>query len=150
MTQFKTNDIKLQTVDPIRMWQEGDKGVTAVSVRKDQCGPVLPTPPIPTKRIPDENDRKTYGKNEDRTPKTGARTSSNQVAIIVVVVLILVLVIIVLLVLIYCYWSRHKGTYHTHEDDENQETQPYIGLQEKPQQAPTGDKDTKKKKEWFI
>lgn len=149
VTQFKTSDVKLPTVDPIRMWQDGSKEVVATAVDKDQCGPPFPTPPLPTKRIPDDKGPNGQRDTDAPVPAAGARTSNSQVAIIVVVVLILVLVIIALLVLIYWYWSRHKGTYHTHEDDENQEAQPYIGLQEK-QQAPSNGADTQKKKEWYI
>ena len=150
MTQFKTGDVKLATVDPIRLWHEDSADVKAVDVVRGQCGPPSPTPPLPTKRIPDIREIKDRFRTDAPGEGPGSRTSRSQVAIIVVVVLILVLVIIALLVLIYWYWSRHKGTYHTHEDDENlQNAEPFIELQHK-QPPPSDGGDTQKKKEWYI
>ena len=65
-----------------------------------------------------------------------------------IVVLILVLLLVVLLIVIYWYWARHKGEYHTHEDDEElKSTDPYIDMTttRKPMEE-----DVEKKKEWFI
>lgn len=150
VTQFQTGDVKLSTVDPIRLWREGSDHVKAYDVVKGQCGPVSPTPPQPTKRIPDDSDRRGDIETDAPGEGPGTKTDRSQVAVIVVVVLILVLVIIALLVLIYWYWSRHKGTYHTHEDNENlQNAEPYIELQQK-QPPPSDGGDTQKKKEWYI
>ena len=56
--------------------------------------------------------------------------------------------LVVLAIAIYWYWARHKGEYHTHEDDEElKSVDPYIdpSAPRKPQAE-----EPEKKKEWYI
>ena len=103
---------------------------------------------IPTPRpvgVPDGSD----DTNTQADPTAGQRAvDDNKTAIIVVVVLILVLLLVVLLIAIYWYWARHKGEYHTHEDDDGLKgTDPYIDMTAP--RKPLAE-DTEKKKEWYI
>ena len=141
------------SVEPIKSYfYEGVRNRFVVSglseSSKEKCGPEPEVPKdIPTPRpvgIPDGSGTVTRA-----DPTSGKRADSdNETAIIIVVVLILVLLLIVLLVAIYWYWARHKGEYHTHEDDDAlKSTDPYIDMTapRKPQAE-----DTEKKKEWYI
>ena len=139
------------TVEPIRdyLYDGDDKDVEASGLSKERCGsePEVPKE-IPTPRavgIPGGSD-KTVTRAD---PTSGQRADEDdKTAIIIVVVLILVLLLVVLLVAIYWYWARHKGEYHTHEDDEVlKSTDPYIDMTA-PRKPVT--EDTEKKKEWYI
>lgn len=116
---------------------------------KEKCGPEPDVPKdIPTPRavgIPDGSDNTATRAD----PTSGQRADSdNTTAIIIVVVLILVLLLVVLLVAIYWYWARHKGEYHTHEDDDElKSADPYIDMTAP--RKPIAE-DTEKKKEWYI
>lgn len=117
---------------------------------KEKCGeepPDVPENP-PTPRDPGSSGGSVQSTNP-YDPTSGRRTDDdNKTAIIVIVVLILVLLLVVLLIVIYWYWARHKGEYHTHEDDEElKSTDPYIDMTttRKPMEE-----DVEKKKEWFI
>ena len=142
------------TVEPIKAFFYGGdedvkKAVEASGLSKEKCGPEPEVPKeIPTPRpvgIPDSSDNTVTRAD----PTSGKRADEdNQTAIIIVVVLILVLLLVVLLVAIYWYWARHKGEYHTHEDDEVLEsTDPYIDMTAP--RKPVAE-DTEKKKEWYI
>ena len=142
---------KPEVVEPIKdYFYDGiTKGYSASDVSpadKEKCGIEPTVPPEPTPRI--------------MGPRTGFTTSSPKVgllakqeeddktAIIVIVVLILVLLLVVLAIAIYWYWARHKGEYHTHEDDEElKSVDPYIdpSAPRKPQAE-----EPEKKKEWYI
>ena len=139
------------TVEPIRVYvyDGDDKDVEASGLSKEKCGPEPEVPKeIPTPRpvgIPGGSDNTVTRAD----PTSGKRADEdNQTAIIIVVVLILVLLLVVLLVAIYWYWARHKGEYHTHEDDEVlKSTDPYIDMTAPRKPAA---EDTEKKKEWYI
>lgn len=140
------------TVEPINdfVYDGKTEGFTATGVTKDskaKCGPEPDVPEIPTPRP--------VGQSVDSStplpsaPDDGKRAQAdNKTAIIVVVVLILVLLLVVLVIVIYWYWARHKGEYHTHEDDEDPKgADPYIDLTAP--RKPQGE-ETEKKKEWYI
>ena len=116
---------------------------------KEKCGP---EPEVP-EEIPTPRDVGVPGRGVQTTashdPTSGRRTDKdNETAIIVVVVLILVLLLVVLVIVIYWYWARHKGEYHTHEDDEElKSADPYIDMTTTKKPL---DEDTDKKKEWYI
>ena len=140
------------TVEPIKaFFYDGvtvDYSATGLSPSsKDKCGNEPPVPAIPTPRPvgpPVSPTSKTSG-----TPGAGQRAASDdKTAIIVVVVLILVLLLVALAIVIYWYWARHKGEYHTHEDDEELKgIDPYIdpSAPRKPHAE-----EPEKKKEWYI
>ena len=139
------------TVEPIKafLYDGEDEYLEGSELSKEQCGPEPEVPKdIPTPRpvgIPDGSDN--TGTRAD--PTSGQRAEADtKTAIIIVVVLILVLLLVVLLVAIYWYWARHKGEYHTHEDDEAlKSTDPYIDMTAP--RKPAAD-ETEKKKEWYI
>lgn len=139
------------TVEPIKAYLYDDvtKNLEGSALSVEKCGPEPEVPKdIPTPRpvgIPDDSDN--TGTRAD--PTSGQRADAdNKTAIIIVVVLILVLLLVVLLVAIYWYWARHKGEYHTHEDDEElKSTDPYIDMTAP--RKPLAE-DTEKKKEWYI
>lgn len=143
--------IKPEIVEPIKAYfydgiTEGYSATDVSPADKEKCGIEPKVPPKPTPRI--------MGPLKDLTtssPKTGVEVKQeedNRTAIIVVVVLILVLLLVVLAIVIYWYWARHKGEYHTHEDDEElKSVDPYIdrSAPKKPQAE-----EPEKKKEWYI
>lgn len=124
------------------------KGFEFTSVSKEKCGPEPSVPEIPTPRPVGQSGGITSP--PPSTPNSGKRADDdNKTAIIVVVVLILVLLLVVLAIVIYWYWARHKGEYHTHEDDEELKgTDPYIDLTAP--RKPIAAEETEKKKEWYI
>ena len=123
---------KPSTVEPIKdfIYEGKTDGFTATGLTRDskaKCGPEPDVPEIPTPRpVGGSGDLTTPLPS---TPDNGKRAqANNRTAIIVVVVLILVLLLVVLVIVIYWYWARHKGEYHTHEDDEDLKgADPYIG-----------------------
>ena len=139
------------TVEPIKAFLYDDviKGLQGSAISKEKCGPEPDVPKEkPTPRpvgVPDGSGKTVTPAD----PTSGKRADEdNKTAIIIVVVLILVLLLVVLLVAIYWYWARHKGEYHTHEDDEAlKSTDPYIDMTAP--RKPVAD-DTEKKKEWYI
>ena len=139
------------TVEPIKdyLYDGKDKDLEGSGLSKEKCGPEPEVPKdIPTPRpvgIPDGSDNTGTGPD----PTSGQRADADtRTAIIIVVVLILVLLLIVLLIAIYWYWARHKGEYHTHEDDDAlKSTDPYIDMTAPRKPAA---EDTEKKKEWYI
>lgn len=141
---------KPETVEPIKEYLYDDKEtdrVTSKDVSKETCGPEPKVPPTPTPRP--------VGRGKDITTSQGSTTNpelqakdDDKTAIIVVVVLILVLLLVVLMLVIYWYWARHKGEYHTHEDDEElKATDPYI---EPAAPRKLKGEEPEKKKEWYI
>lgn len=151
---------KRDTIQPIEAYlyydEEGTKdevkaqkkdievsGITGNS--KEKCGPEpQDIPPIPTPRVPGPGTQEPVKATTD--PDDDDDDEGSNTAIIVIVVLILILVIVAVLVAIYWYWSRHKGVYHTHEDDENLKgTDPYIDLA-----TTKKGEESQKKKEWYI
>ncbi|PFX33213.1 EGF and laminin G domain-containing protein-like [Stylophora pistillata] len=146
----KTNS----AISPIKdyVYDGKTKGYTASGISansKEKCGEEPEVPEgKPTPRDPSKRDGASP-KTNPYDPTSGRRTDDdNKTAIIVVVVLILVLLLVVLLIVIYWYWARHKGEYHTHEDDDElKSTDPYIDMNTT---RKTMSEDTEKKKEWFI
>lgn len=142
---------KSETVEPIKAWLYDDKtdGFTVTGISrndKEKCAPEPPVPEIPTPR-PVGGGPSVSTSRSTTDPKLKAE-DDNKTAIIVIVVLILVLLLVVLVIVIYWYWARHKGEYHTHEDDEELKgTDPYIDLTAP--RKPQGE-ETEKKKEWYI
>ena len=142
---------KSETVEPIKAWFYDDKkdGFTVTGISrndKEKCAPEPPVPEIPTPR-PVGVGPSVSTSRSTTDPKLKAE-DDNKTAIIVIVVLILVLLLVVLVIVIYWYWARHKGEYHTHEDDEELKgTDPYIDLTAP--RKPQGE-ETEKKKEWYI
>lgn len=142
------------TAQPIKEFvYDGDtkgfetSGITRGS--KTKCGTEPDTPEIPTPRsvgAPNGSDKT----DPPADPTAGKRAQDDtNTAIIVVVVLILVLLLVVLLIVIYWYWARHKGEYHTHEDDDALEsTDPYIDMTAP--RKPLAEEESEKKKEWYI
>ena len=142
---------KPNTVEPIKAFVYDGKtdGFTASDVTensKEKCGPEPEVPPIPTPRPVGGPVSPATGSPTTKDPEKQAE-EDNQTAIIVVVVLILVLLLVVLAIVIYWYWARHKGEYHTHEDDEELKgADPFIDLTT----PKTHGEETEKKKEWYI
>lgn len=139
------------TVEPINdyMYKGIRKDLEGSELSNEKCGPEPEVPKdIPTPRpigIPGGSDNTATRAD----PTSGQRADADdKTAIIIVVVLILVLLLVVLLVAIYWYWARHKGEYHTHEDDDVlKSTDPYIDMTAP--RKPVAE-DTEKKKEWYI
>lgn len=127
----KTNS----AISPIKdyVYDGKTQGYTASGISansKEKCGEEPEVPEgKPTPRDPSKRDGASP-KTNPYDPTSGRRTDDdNKTAIIVVVVLILVLLLVVLLIVIYWYWARHKGEYHTHEDDDElKSTDPYIDM----------------------
>lgn len=140
------------TVDPIKAYFYDGKtdGITVEGLSKDskaKCGPEPKVPPTPTPRAVGQRPDISTTAPTTKDPEVQAG-DDNRIAIIVIVVLILVLIFVVLAIVIYWYWGRHKGEYHTHEDDDDVKgTDPYIDLT-----APRKPyvEETEKKKEWYI
>ena len=138
-------------VEPIKayVYDGATEYLKGSELSKEKCGPEPEVPKdIPTPRpigIPNGSDNTATRAD----PTSGKRADDDdKIAIIIVVVLILVLLLVVLLVAIYWYWARHKGEYHTHEDDEViKSTDPYIDMTTP--RKPVAE-DTEKKKEWYI
>lgn len=141
---------KPETVEPIKEYLYDDKEtdrVTSNDVSKETCGPELKVPPTPTPRPVGSGEDLTTSQGSTTNPKLQAE-DDDKTAIIVVVVLILVLLLVVLMLVIYWYWARHKGEYHTHEDDEElKATDPYI---EPAAPRKLKGEEPEKKKEWYI
>ena len=141
------------TVQPIKdyVYDGETEDFSAVGITRDskaKCGEEEDVGPIPTPRYVGGQDGRPGATTLPRTPSSGQRAADNQTAIIVVVVLLLVLILVVLVLVIYWYWARHKGEYHTHEDDEVlKDSSPYINLAEQKNQAGP---EPEKKKEWYI
>lgn len=138
------------SVEPFKDLYDGEtKDLEESGLSKEKCGPEPEVPKdIPTPRpvgIPGGSDNTATRAD----PTSGQRADADdKTAIIIVVVLILVLLLVVLLVAIYWYWARHKGEYHTHEDDDVlKSTDPYIDMTAP--RKPVAE-DTEKKKEWYI
>lgn len=142
------------TAEPIKDFvYDGDTtGFEASGLNRDsdtKCGPEPEVPKeIPTPRSVGAPDGTAKPGSTTKSPEEQA-DDDNKTAIIVVVVLILVLLLVVLLIVIYWYWARHKGEYHTHEDDEEpKSTDPYIDMTAP--RKPLAEDDSEKKKEWYI
>ena len=140
---------KPETVEPIKEYLYDDKTdrVTSKDISKETCGPEPKVPATPTPRAVGRGTDFTTSQGSTTNPKLQAE-DDDKTAIIVVVVLILVLLLVVLILVIYWYWARHKGEYHTHEDDEElKATDPYI---EPAAPRKLKGEEPEKKKEWYI
>ena len=140
------------TVEPIKtcLYDGVSEGCSASGLGSDsktKCGeePEVPEE-APTARVVGTRAPGSTGPPAD--PTAGQRKEDNKTAIIVIVVLILVLLLVVLVIVIYWYWARHKGEYHTHEDDDElKSADPYIDMTTPKK---TLGEETEKKKEWYI
>ncbi|KAK3729337.1 hypothetical protein QZH41_009047 [Actinostola sp. cb2023] len=154
VTNWPTRKVKAGTVEPIK-WALYDfshsKDLKAFGVARQKCGPEPEVPPIPTRPIPGPHGPTTPPPGPPGGPEKGKRKIDDEyTAIIVIIVLLIILVIIAVLALIYWYYAKHKGVYHTHEDeDQGKASEPFIDLQPLPA-ASSAPEEPQRKQEWFI
>lgn len=154
VTNWPTQKVKEVTVEPIK-WALYDftheKEMESVGIARQKCGPEPEVPPIPTRAIPGPHGPTTPPPGPPGGPEKGKRKIDDEyTAIIVIIVLLVILAIIAVLALIYWYYAKHKGVYHTHEDDDGGKIdEPFIDLQSMPAASSAPD-DSKPKQEWYI
>jgi len=154
VTNWPTRKVKAGTVEPIK-WALYDfshsKDLKAFGVARQKCGPEPEVPPIPTRPIPGPHGPTTPPPGPPGGPEKGKRKIDDEyTAIIVIIVLLIILVIIAVLAHIYWYYAKHKGVYHTHEDeDQGKASEPFIDLQPLPA-ASSAPEEPQRKQEWFI
>ncbi|EDO36808.1 predicted protein [Nematostella vectensis] len=108
-----------------------------------RCGDVFDTPPY----TPDPSSGSTSlppGPPRGPAARSGGDDDNYTVIIVVVVLLVILLIVAAILVFIWCS-RKHRGLYHTHEDEPLAKTnEPFISLQ------PHGKDAAEPKKEWYI
>jgi contactin associated protein-like 2 len=155
ITNWPSRKVKLATVEPIK-WSEYDfthaKEIQKVGIARDKCGPEPQVPPIPTRPIPGPHGPTTPPPGPPGGPEKGKRKVADEnTAIIGIVVLLIILIIIAVLVLLYWYYAKHKGVYHTHEDDDQAKaSEPFIDLQPIAATSSAAAEEPQKKQEWYI